>query len=75
MVDINKAVEYLKSELKELNRIIDALESMATEKYQKRRKQAISEASGIVSLDRSHHNERSFVPPPRLDPDVNLWLQ
>ena len=71
MLDLNKALDILKSELDRLNRAMGVFESMAADRYQRRRRRALREAERYFAASRP--DKQSFVPPARLDPDVMLW--
>jgi paraquat-inducible protein B len=74
MLDIKKALQHLKAELAQVNRLIDVMETMAAEKYQKRHSRALQQAARTASSGVRDRQQPSFVPPATLDPDVHLWI-
>ena len=73
MLDLSKALNRLKGELAGVNRAMGVFESMAADRYQRRRKRALQESKVCTSATRLENRKQSFVPPARLDPDVMLW--
>ena len=79
MLDLHTALAYLRNELKQVNRAINAIEAVAAAHYARRERVARQKAAEEYLLAVSS-NERSTQKPimqplPSLNPETNLWLQ
>ena len=79
MLDLHRALAYLRNELKQVNRAINEIEAVAAEHYARRervaRQKAAEEYPLAVSSNEQSIQKPIMHPPPSLNPDTNLWLQ
>ena len=73
MLDIKKALAYLRSELDRVNQITVAMEAIAVNKYATRLTRASEKA--VKSRKNSSNTAPSgcSIPPRKLDPDAMFW--
>jgi hypothetical protein len=74
MLDIKKALTYLRGELSQVNRMIGVFEAIAEKKYEKRVKLASNKAVAPPQSSVNKQPTDAFIPPRTLDPDATLWL-
>ena len=69
MLDMEKALDYLKSELDRVNHTMGIVEVMAATKNQKRRQKAMREAAKFLTANKIRSGKH-FTPAARLDATV-----
>jgi hypothetical protein len=78
MLDLRKAIAYLRNELKQINETIGHFEAIAAEQYadrETRAKRKIAQNQWLVMKGKRTFASHFIVTPPAdLNPDVTLWL-